>query len=146
MLTRFSDDGVTIAFNHGEANAFEKDFVDPSKAGEDSLYVDDVDLAFYTGHASGGGIAFSTQEAGQFLFYDEVLWGNQDLEWLIIAACGPLQDEYLGQSWSQRWGLAFDGLHMIAAYSTVTYDNYHEGALVADYLLGYHFLCVWLGF
>ncbi len=138
FVRRFAGDGVDVAFNLGDDQAFEADFVDLSldTDGQDESYIDAVDLSFYTGHASGSGITFSTNQTSRFLFFDEVRWGNQDLEWMLIAACGPLQDLSRGETWWERWGQAFDGLHMLLAYSTVTFDNNQEGGLFADYLLG----------
>ena len=37
--------------------------------------------------------------------------------------------------WWQRWGSAFDGLHLFMGYQTVTWDNDDEGRLVATYAL-----------
>ncbi|MDZ7702973.1 MAG: DUF6345 domain-containing protein [Trueperaceae bacterium] len=138
FVRRFAAGNVDVAFNLGEDRAFEADFVDADVAanGQDASYIDAVDLAFYTGHASGSGITFSTDQTSRFLFFDEARWGNQDLEWIIIAACGPLQDLTRGETWWERWGQSFDGLHLLLAYSTVTFDNNQEGGLFADYLLG----------
>lgn len=127
---------IPVQFDNGEEAAQSNDFIDPSKGGQDSTVVDDVDISFYTGHASGNGFSFTSNQESQFLFYDEVRWGNRDLEWLLIAACGPLQDSSVGLSWWERWGGAFDGLHMLLAYSTVTFDNDLEGRLFARSLLG----------
>ena len=132
VLTR---NQIPVQFDNGEEAAQSNDFVDPLLGGQDSTVVDDVDLSFYTGHASGNGFTFTSNQQSQFLFYDEVRWGNRDLEWLLIAACGPLQDSSVGLAWWERWGSAFDGLHMLLAYSTVTFDNDLEGRLFARSLL-----------
>lgn len=126
---------IPVQFDNGEEAAQSNDFIDPSNGGQDSNVVDDVDLSFYTGHASGNGFSFTSNEKSQFLFYDEVRWGNRDLEWLLIAACGPLQDSSVGLTWWERWGGAFDGLHMLLAYSTITFDNDLEGRLFARSLV-----------
>lgn len=148
FVRRFAAGGVDVAFNLGEDRAFEADFVDADidPNGQDASYIDAVDLAFYTGHASGSGITFSTDQTSRFLFFDEARWGDQDLEWMIIAACGPLQDLSRGETWWERWGQPFDGLHMLLAYSTITFDNNQEGGLFADYLLGsgYRLRHAWL--
>lgn len=129
------NNGVAVQFNRGEEAAFEVDFIDPSLNGKDDTAIDDVDIAFYTGHASGNGISFTSKQKEQFLFYDEVRWGNKDLEWLLIAACGPLQSNALGLAWWERWGRAFDGLHLLLGYATITFDNTLEGELFSSYLL-----------
>ncbi len=139
FVNRFSGAGVPVRFNWGEGNAWERDFIDPSRRGDglDGFYVDNADFVFYTGHANGNGFSFCSAQSDTFLGYgDGVRWGNNpDLEWLIIAACGPLQLESGGQRWWQRWGPTFDGLHLFMGYQTITYDNTDEGRLVAQYSL-----------
>ena len=126
---------VAFKFNFGDAAASKADFVDPSLGGRDNEGIDAVDLAFYTGHATGSGWTFEAETEGRFLFYDEARWGNQDLEWLVVAACGPLQTETGGLAWWQRWGGAFDGLHLLLGYANITLDNPYEGGLLGTYLL-----------
>ena len=137
LIQGFEQADINVAFNQGELQAFARDFIDPSLGGQDSQYIDSVDLAFYTGHASGSGFAFSTEQDAAFLFFDEVLWGNGegDLEWMFIAACGPLQERSGGRLWWERWGGAFDGLHLMLAYANETFDNSNEGRLFTTYSL-----------
>jgi hypothetical protein len=71
-----------------------------------------------------------------FLNYTEARYGNNyNLEWLVIAACGPLQAGSAGNLWYQRWGPAFRGLHLLCGYQTVTSDNTVEGTKWADYMV-----------
>ena len=98
--------------------------------------VDNVDMVFYTGHANGDGFTFPGNNDDGFLHYSEAYWGNRDLEWLVVAACGPLQRTSSGLAWWQRWGPAFGGLHQLLAYANVSWDNTSEGRLIAEYLLG----------
>ena len=135
LLRRFEQEGVPIAFNLGEEQANHIDFVDVGLGGRDLDFVDDVDLVFYTGHASGTGISFESNRNSRFLFYDEVRWGNGRLDWMIIAACWPLQEFSAGLSWWERWGGAFDGLNLLLGYADVTFDNDLEGRLLAEHLL-----------
>ncbi len=129
--------GVTIRFNWGNSSAWEQDFKDPSKGGNDTNYADNADFVFYTGHANGNGFVFcNNAHDDTFLNYSDASWGQNDLEWLTIAACGPLQLDSGGKAWYQRWGPAFDGLHLLMGYATVTYDNQREGKLLAKYALG----------
>lgn len=133
---RFNAAGITVRFNWGDFNAWERDFKDPSIAGgDDTNWIDNVDAAFYTGHANSDGFTFPGTIEDGFLHYDEARWGNHDLEWLVIAACGPLQLDAGGKTWWQRWGPAFNGLHMICAYQTVSNDNTVEGTKYANYLI-----------
>lgn len=129
--------GVPVQFYFGDYSAWEDDFKDPTNSGTDSSYVDDVDMVWYTGHASGSGWTFNDGHDDDFLHYDDARYGNRDLEWLVIAACGPLQSSADGLSWAQRWGPAFDGLHMMMGYATVSNDNDREGRLLALNMHGY---------
>lgn len=136
FVTRFLLSGTTVRFNWGDYNAWERDFKDPSIAGgDDTNWIDNVDAAFYTGHANGDGFTFSSNVNDGFLHYNDARWGNNDLEWIVIAACGPLQLNSGGKSWHQRWGPAFQGVHLICAYQTSSSDNTVEGLKYANYLL-----------
>lgn len=132
-------DGWRINFNWGDANAWESDW-----RRNDDDWVDAADFVFYTGHANLNGWVLSNPD-DTFLHFNEVgaspgssadLWGRQDLEWAIIAACGPLQDEILAKGGGNvfaRWDGAFDGLHLLLGYGAVTFDNTDEGRLVVKY-------------
>jgi hypothetical protein len=132
-------DGWTINFNWGDANAFESDW-----RRNDDTWVDAADFVFYTGHADQNGWVLASPDDGS-LHFSEVgnapgtpgdLWGQQDLEWAIIAACGPLQDNLLaagGGNVLDRWDGAFDGLHSLMGYGAITFDNSEEGGRVVKY-------------
>jgi Family of unknown function (DUF6345) len=92
-----------------------------------------VDMVFYTGHANGNGWVFcdSTHD-NTFIDFNETQYGKRELEWLIIAACGPLQLTEGGVSWNDRWGNTFHGLHLIMGYATTSYDGSGEGRDMAN--------------
>jgi Family of unknown function (DUF6345) len=131
--------GWLVNFNWGDANAWESDW-----RRNDDDWVDAADFVFYTGHANMNGWALSNPDDG-FLSFVEVgagpqtpgdLWGQNDLEWVVIAACGPLQDEILAQDGGDvfdRWDGAFDGLHILLGYGAVTFDNEVEGRKLVQY-------------
>jgi hypothetical protein len=132
-------DGWLVNFNWGDANAWESDW-----RRNDDTWVDAADFVFYTGHANKDLWVLSSPDDGS-LTYNEVgtgpqtagdLWGQQDLEWAIIAACGPLQDNVIsggGGDVLARWDGAFDGLHSLMGYGSITYDNTDEGKKVVQY-------------
>ena len=134
--------GWHINFNWGDANAFESDW-----RRNDDTWVDAADFVFYTGHADMNGWMLANPDDGT-LSYTEVgnapgtpgdLWGANDLEWVTIAACGPLQDSILypgGGDVLARWDGAFDGLHLLMGYGGVTFDNTEEGGRLARYAKG----------
>jgi hypothetical protein len=139
FLNELSADGWSTNFNWGNAAAWESDW-----HRNDDEWVDATDFVFYTGHANMNGWVLRSPDDG-FLRFDEVgaspqtpgdMWGTQDLEWLVIAACGPLQDEILsagGGNVFDRWTGAFDGLHLLLGYGAVTYDNKTEGKTLVKY-------------
>ncbi len=135
FVTKFGAAGVPTRFNWGNENAWQRDFLDTgvTPTGLDQDFVDNVDFTFYTGHANGDGFTFCSEQNTGFLSYaDHPRWGDRQLEWLTVAACGPLQLDSGGRSWWQRWGPAFDGLHLFMGYQTVTYDNELEGSVLAQ--------------
>lgn len=142
--------GWQVNFNWGGRNAYESDW-----RRNDDLYVDAADFVFYCGHASMNGWSFHRPDDTS-LHYSEVgstprnpsdLWGQQDLEWITIAACGPLQDSHFvsgGGNAFSRWDGAFDGLHILLGYGAVTFDNDDEGWYFAYLLrLGWKVIDAW---
>ncbi|HVM53481.1 MAG TPA: DUF6345 domain-containing protein [Acidimicrobiales bacterium] len=129
------DDYIPSLFFWGNNNAWERDFRDSSTGGggSDHTVVDDVDIAFFTGHAGGNGWNLEANQGDNFVHYNDARLGQTDLEWLVIGACGVLQDG--SPSFATRWGPAFKGLHMILGYATVSNDTTQEGAQFANYLL-----------
>jgi len=126
--------GWNIRFNWGDANAWESDW-----RRNDDTWVDAVDFVFYTGHANSDGWVLSNPD-DTFLHFNETggakdLWGANNLEWAVVAACGPLQDALVGSGGDvlDRWKNAFDGLHMLMGYAQVTYDNEEEGKRLVKY-------------
>ncbi len=126
--------GWNIRFNWGDAAAWESDW----RKNDDS-WVDAVDFVFYTGHANSDGWVLAAPD-DTFLHFTETagardLWGANNLEWAVIAACGPLQDEVVesGGDVLERWRDAFDGMHILMGYAQVTYDTEEEGKRLAQY-------------
>ena len=139
----FGNNGYPVDFEWGNQSAWEQDFKAPSVGGTDDSWVDEVDALFYTGHAGANGFTFPSSQDDGFLHFNEASttgtndgWGSTDLEWLVIAACGPLQkNNGNNDAWYDRWGDAFDGLHMMMAYANVSRDNVREGTIYANALI-----------
>ena len=142
FVDEWASAGWHIDFNWGDGNAWESDW-----RRNDDTWVDNVDFAFYTGHANMNGWVLSNPD-DNFLSFTEVgsgpaapgdLWGQSDLEWATIAACGPLQDDLLaagGGDVLARWDGAFDGMHILMGYGAITFDNTDEGRKLAQYAKG----------
>lgn len=133
FVNGFKSAGIGATFNWGDGRAWEIDFKDASFGGQDTSFADSVDLTFYTGHANGTGFLFCSNVSDGFLRFTDAHWGNSNLEWLVIAACGPLQDDH--GAWRSRWGGAFEGLHLLLGYGNESFDDVTEGATFAKYLL-----------
>src|SRR5262245_52691316 len=144
FLDGLRNDGWTINFNWGEADAWESDW-----NAYNNDWVDAADIVFFTGHASKEAwlLIDATTGFSDPLTADETappkdpegdLWGNNDVEWIIIAACGPLQDEVVSHgdgSAIQRWKDAFNGLHQLLGYASVSDSTPDEGKLFVRYCL-----------
>ncbi|CAG8634313.1 4670_t:CDS:1, partial [Paraglomus brasilianum] len=123
------DDGWDISFNWGDFNAFKSDWTT-----DNDDWIDNVDFVFYTGHANKDG--WELDGGNSFLTFNEIGLLDRDLEWLVIAACGPLQDDIISPGGGDvfRWEPAFrGGLHLLLGYASVTYDNTDEGRLLTKY-------------
>lgn len=140
FVNRFRSSGIPTQFNYGESLAWERDFKDPAFSGSDDKYVDDVDLTFYTGHGNPTGFTFSSNRDDGFLSNTEARWGQNDLEWLALATCLILNADDGNQQVVNRWGNAFQGLHTLLSYATVSGDNTSEGAIFSEYMLRNPFL------
>jgi hypothetical protein len=132
----FASNGAAVPFNRGNHDAKEKNFKDPTKGGNDDEFADDVDMTFFTGHAHPDGFLFCSSDTDQDLTFQDARWGQTGVEWMVVAACDLLHGENPeGKTWSERWGRAFEGLHLLLAYSNESYDNETEGTDLATYLL-----------
>jgi hypothetical protein len=131
--------GVRRNYAFGERLAYERDWVDPDlrATGTDEMHADNVDIFWFTGHANGDGylLAEGADRDDTFVAFNEVQWGDRDLEWASIAACGPLQEMGSGLL-RDRWGPAFHGLHILNGYATVSNDGDREGRTYAGHLVG----------
>jgi hypothetical protein len=131
-------------FMFGDHLVWESDF-----DAYDDVWVDNVDFVFYTGHANLNGWV-ANAPASTFVDHSIVgafpenpgdKWGAKDLEWLVIAACGPHQDDRIvagegsGNAFD-RWRGVFDGMHIMLAYATETYDTADEGWKLVHYAQG----------
>jgi hypothetical protein len=110
----------------------------------DDRRVDSVSFVFYTGHAAdfgwslqAGNVWLKNTDVGAAADAAHDFWGDRHLKWLVIAACGPLQDVSVdtGGDVFARWTGAFDGLRLLMGYATRSYDTPSEGARLAGYAL-----------
>jgi hypothetical protein len=144
--------GNFIRYNLGEYAATKGAYLDPASPlstskpykREDTVYADNVDLAFYTGHAGANGWTSTEIDATYSYSWtdmvrntDPIRFGDGDAEYLVIAACGPLQPtDAQGRSASTRWKPMFHGLHLLMGYATTSVDNTIEAKTFFQGLVG----------
>ena len=140
FVKRFRDAGITEAFNLNSPDAWERDFKG-GETGLDAYFADNADIVLYIGHGWGGAFTFETGKDDSQLQPDDVYhaWGNWDAEWLALLSCEVLEGDYNGRKWYQRWGPAFDGLHLLLGFETLASDDPDFAGRFADYLLGRSF-------
>ncbi|MFI5932167.1 DUF6345 domain-containing protein [Actinoplanes sp. NPDC051494] len=139
--TVMADHGVGTQFDFRGASAWERDFKDPSRGGQDSSYVDDVDATWYTGHGSPSGFTFKTNSDDKWITPSDARWGNRDLEWLQLESCQVLRDTNGQHDYFGRWHQAFQGLHILNGFDTNAYcSGGGTGGTFASYLFPRKFL------
>lgn len=116
-------------FNWGDDWAWDIDFEEP---GTDHVWIDTVDIAFFSGHGSPNGPFFgvSNHDNGEAR-PSEVRWGNIDLEWIAFDACQLLRFSGV----FDRWRQAFQGLHYMLGFETGANDESNRGTYFAFFLL-----------
>jgi hypothetical protein len=100
----------------------EQDFKDKENSGKDDYFVDNVDVSVYMGHGNGNGFGFVQNIDDNRLTFTDArggqAWGNRDMEYMALMSCQVLRDTANNLSWAERWGGAFNGLHLICGFQT----------------------------
>jgi hypothetical protein len=122
LYNRLGNIGWTKRFNKGNSNAKATHF---ESAGQDSSYIDAVDIALYSGHGNPNKLDIST--VWEKVYYDEAQWGDYDLEWIGLDCC------YAGSSY---FAIPLNGIHLICGFSTPAND-FDNGNHWADFLIDY---------
>jgi hypothetical protein len=153
FINGLEDIGWRTVFNHGDCQAWLSDWIS-----NNDTFVDKVHLVFYAGHCGPEGwyLVNPSDCTEQTLLNSYVgsipehpgdKWGNGDLNWIIISACGPFEDDLIspgGGNALDRWKGMFDGLHMVLGYGSTTIENDAEGKRFVRYCLeGQSILSSW---
>jgi hypothetical protein len=123
------------SFNFGDDSAWDQDFeeqgVGAPATGTDTIWADSVDIVYLSGHGNASGVIFGlkTRDDGR-MRSTEVRWGNGRLKWIAPDACEVLRDSLA----TARWRAAFQGLHYMLGFHTLSTDEAHRGRVFADYL------------
>jgi len=126
---------ATRRFNWGDDLAWDRDFETSGEgspsAGTDTVWADDVDFVFFSGHGAPGGFLFGKNIDDATAKPTEITWGDRQLEWIALDACNVLERDGV----FDRWGWpVFKGLHIILGFHTTTGDEPDRGRLLAQYL------------
>jgi hypothetical protein len=114
--------GWTWRFDYGNSSAWEKDFT----VNGSTYDVDRADFVYFSGHGSPGKFYFSHKyndcraDCGEIDggWFDDGEWGDNDMDWIGLAACQTLKD----LSNRKCWHRGFDGLRLLCGWETVMYD------------------------
>jgi hypothetical protein len=126
---------ATRRFQWGDDLAWDRDFeqqgVGSPASGSDTIWADNVDMVFFSGHGSPNGFHFGVKTDDAVARPTEIRWGDKDLEWIALDACNVLESAGV----FDRWGWpVFKGLHYILGFHTTTSDEADRGRLLAQYL------------
>jgi Family of unknown function (DUF6345) len=126
---------ATKVFEWGDNLAWDRDFeqsgVGSPTDGTDTIWADNVDMVFFSGHGSTDRFYFGMKIDDAVAKNTEIRWGDRELEWIVLDACNILEQNGV----FNRWGWpVFRGLHYILGFHTVTGDEPHRGRILAQYL------------
>lgn len=126
---------ATRRFQWGDDLAWDRDFEQQGAgspaSGTDTIWADNVDMVFFSGHGSPSGFIFGVKTDDAKVKPTEVRWGDKELEWIALDACNVLEANGV----FSRWGWpVFKGLHYILGFHTTTGDEPDRGRLLAQYL------------
>lgn len=137
FINRMQAGGVVERFSWSGTLAWEQDF----KSTQDTIWIDNTDITFYSGHGYGGGFTFEdTTHDDSTLDYNDATddWGDRDLEWLALLSCQVLKDSWAGMSHFTRWKQEFDGLHLLLGFHTYAYAWMSFSGEFADNMLKFN--------
>jgi hypothetical protein len=94
-----------------------------------------ADMAGYAGHAAEYGMQFCPPDAA-WLESRNCSFGGR-LKWVLIDACGPLQDEVAGSGHSafDHWAGSFCGMRAMLGFATAQQQNDSQFARALEYAL-----------
>jgi len=121
-------------FEYGNDLAWDQDFeesgVGAPSAGTDTIFADNVDIVYFSGHGGPSGPSFgiSDKDSGRAR-HSEMRLGNRQCEWIVFDACKVL-NRY---GWT-NWIHVFKGLHGILGFETTCTDVDDRGKKFAQRL------------
>lgn len=127
----------TRQFEYSNDLAWDQDFeesgIGSPSAGTDQIFVDNVDIVFFSGHGSSAGALFGRADKDDGTAkHSEMRLGNRQLEWIVFDACEVLK--YDSGNVFDRWRSVFKGLHYILGFDTTCSDVSDRGKKFAKRL------------
>ena len=118
-FTFFPTPRWSSVYTYGSGSAWESDWT-----ANEEYYIDNVDLAYFSGHGSSTGFLFgvggNTHNDSTATAEDvQYRWGTRDNDWIGISACNVLDDPYENL---QRWARTMNGTRLLMGMKTVMSD------------------------
>lgn len=131
VLAQAAKAGWDVRFAWRDEDAWEPDW-----STDAARWVDSCELGYYTGHAAYYGWQLTPRIKEEFLTSQTIgpddhggtMWRSR-LRWIIIAACGPLQDDYVYSPNDNvfEWAGAFDGFRLLMGFASTIAGFTGEG-------------------
>ncbi len=129
--------GYSQEFNWGEWNAWESDFRATENDGNDTEWIDAVDIVYYAGHGNPNAISFTSDHDGEYADFPDLKLGDGDLETLAMTSCNVLQFyNYYGLNVFELWGPVLQGIHQVCGFATSAKNSHSMGLKFALYMTG----------
>jgi hypothetical protein len=115
---------------------FEQAGVGSPPAGEDEMYADLYEMAFFTGHGNSYFFSFGNREHDDGrAFPDNMRLGDLCCKWLVLDSClGLKYNKGETNNVFTAWRKVFRGLHYILGFDTTCSDSPDRGSRFAEYL------------
>ena len=132
-----STGGYSQEFNWGEYSAYETDFKAASFGGNDSEWIDCVDLVYYQGHGGPNSVSFSSQHDSKWIQFYKMRLGDGDLDTIAFDSCSVLAwEDKNGNNIFERWGPILQGVHQVCGFATTSANSALTGPKFATYMTG----------
>jgi len=132
-----STGGYSQEFSWGEWNAWNSDFLASENDGNDSEWIDAVDMVYYKGHGNPLSISFTTVNGfDKYVYFDDLKLGDGDLETLAVESCDVLQFENNYGNVFDMWGPVLQGVHQVCGFATGAGNTASMGFQFALYMTG----------
>lgn len=131
--------GYSLEFNWGEYGAWESDFRDTTiNFGNDSQWIDAVDMVYYQGHGSSRAVSFTSNHDDDEARFANMKLGDGDLDTIAFDSCSVLAwyDPYIAKNVFERWSPALQGVHQVCGFATSAKNTEKMGLSFAQYMTG----------